>query len=248
MGVVPWTLLVLLAASSVLSQDGVGLFRRMQDALGGADRIAAVHDYEEHVRAESWDGNTGRSLGEVRKRTRWIRPNHLRVDQIGPGSTYVLYFDGTSGWEILPGTEKAVEIAGGELAFARAYVRNFALNAWLADRDPSIRITSPSPTVIRVSDGDISHQYDLTLDPATWLPLKKSSISLSDPAHPTPSDDVTKEWEMVQGIRFPRHWVVFRGGMRVAEALDARHAVNTGLRLADLAAKPADFKPVLSSR
>src|SRR5262249_22047171 len=157
MGVVPRMLLVLLAASSVFSQDGVALFRRMQAALGGADRIAAVHDYEEHVRAESWDGNTGRSLGEVRKRTRWIRPNHLRVDQIGPGSTYVLYFDGTSGWEILPGTEKVVDIADGELAFGRAYVRNFALNAWLADRDPGIRITSPSPDVVRVSDGDITH-------------------------------------------------------------------------------------------
>jgi len=247
MGVVPWTLLVLLAASSLFSQDGVALFRKMQDALGGAERIAAVRDYEEHVRAESWNGNTGQSLGEVRKRTRWIRPNHLRVDQIGPGSTYVLYFDGTAGWEILPGTQKVVEITGGELAFARSYIQGFALNAWLADRDPGVRITSPSPNVVRVSDGDITHQYDLTLDSATWLPLKKSSISLSDPAHPIPSDDVMKEWETVQGIRFPRHWVVFRGGVRVAEALDARHTVNSGLALADLTEKPADFKPVLSS-
>jgi hypothetical protein len=122
------------------SHDGISLFRRMQDALGGADTIAAVRDFEQQVRAESWDGNRGRSLGEVRKRTRWIRPNTLRVDQIGPGSTYVLYFDGAGGWEIMPGSDKAVAISGGELAFARKYIRDFKLNTWLADRDPSYRI------------------------------------------------------------------------------------------------------------
>src|SRR5689334_24842354 len=58
----------------------------MQEALGGADRIAAIRDLEQQVRAESWNGNTGQSIGEVRKRTRWIRPNLLRVDQIGRAS------------------------------------------------------------------------------------------------------------------------------------------------------------------
>jgi hypothetical protein len=46
---------------------------------------------EQQVRAESFDGNTGRSLGEVRKRTRFVRPNHIRIDQVGLGSAYVLY-------------------------------------------------------------------------------------------------------------------------------------------------------------
>src|SRR6266542_198236 len=66
--------------------DALPLFRKMQEALGGADTIAAIRDFEQQVRAESWDGNTGRSLGEVRKLTRWVRPNYLRVDQVSPGS------------------------------------------------------------------------------------------------------------------------------------------------------------------
>src|SRR5438067_9129446 len=106
-------------------QDGLRLFHKMQEALGGAKRIAAIRDFEQSVRAESWNGNTGQSLGEVRKRTRWIRPSYLRVDQVGPGSTYVLYFDGASGWEILPGTQRFTELAGGELQFAQKYVRDF---------------------------------------------------------------------------------------------------------------------------
>src|SRR5436309_9126213 len=90
---------------SAFSEDGRQLFHRMQEALGGAERIAAIHDFEQRVRADTWDGN-GRPLGEVRKRTRWVRPKSLRADQVGPRSTYVLFFDGTSGWVKLPRPER----------------------------------------------------------------------------------------------------------------------------------------------
>src|SRR5215475_15295788 len=94
-----------------LSEDGPALIHKMQDALGGAEKIAAVRDFEETQGAQSFDAG-GNSIGDVRKRTRWIRPGSLRIDQVGPGSTYVLYFDGKSGWEILPGTDKPVELTG----------------------------------------------------------------------------------------------------------------------------------------
>ena len=246
--VIPLAFVSLFVCSPALSQDGLPLFRRMQHALGGADRIAAIRDAEELVLAESWNGNTGQSIGAVRKRTRWIRPNHLRIDQLGPGSTYVLYFDGTSGWEIVPGTERVVELTGGELEFAREMLRGLRLNTWIADRDPRYRITSPSANVVRVSDGNIEHQLDITVDPASSLPSRMRFTTLSDPAHPVIGEDVIAEWETVQGIRFPRRWTVFRSGVRVAEAKEARSIVNSGLKTADLAARPPDLKPVLPSR
>src|SRR5260370_19875819 len=130
------TVLSLFFWQPAFSQDGLQLFHKMQEALGGAKKIAAIRDFEQSVRAESWSGNTGQSLGEVRKRTRWIRPGYLRADQDGPGSTYVLYFDGTSGWAILPGTQKVTELAGGELQVAPKYVREFVLTISLAHRHP----------------------------------------------------------------------------------------------------------------
>jgi hypothetical protein len=148
----------------------------------------------------------------------------------------------------MPGTQSVVDIAGGELAFAQKYVRDFKLNIWLADRDPRYRITSSSPNVVRISDGDIAHQLDVTLDPVSSLPVKITSISLSDPAHPVSSEEVTTEWETVHGIHFARRWSVFRRGARVAEATVERTTVNSGLKPADLAVKPPDFKPELSSR
>jgi hypothetical protein len=240
---------LLLAGSAAFSQEGPPPpFRKMQDALGGADKLAAVRDLEQEVHAESWNGNTGQSLGEVRKRIRWIRPNHLRVDQVGPGMTYVLYCDGSTGWEILPGTQNVAQLTGGELAFARMTVATFMLKTWLADRDPRYGVMSPSAHVVRVTDGDVTHQLDITLDAMSSLPVKVRSDSLSDPTHPIPREELTTEWETVQGIRFPRRWTIFHSGIRLAEVKDARTVVNTGLDLKDLAAKPPDGKPVLSSR
>ena len=240
-------LVLVFLCSSAFSQDGLPLFRKMQDALGGADRIAAIRDFEQVIHAESWNAS-GQSTGEVTKRNRWIRPHYLRVDQVGPGSTYVLFCDGVKGWEILPGTQEAVELTGGELEFAIRNVKGFRLNTWLADRDPAYRITSPAANVLRISDGDISHQTDITLDPQSSLPVKLGFTTLSDPARPVHGEEVTSEWETVQGIRFPRRWTVLRSGIKVAEAKDAHAIVNAGLKLEDLEAKPADGKPVLLSR
>ena len=129
--------LILLSASISIcqpgySQEGLALLHRMQEALGGAEKIAAIHDFEQEVRAQSWDGNTGQPLGEVHKRTRWLHPNYLRLDQVAPGALYILYFDGASGWEILPGGQRIVEVAGGELKSAEKYLRDFVLTTWLA--------------------------------------------------------------------------------------------------------------------
>jgi len=81
--------LQLCSSSSSAVDDGLALFHMMQGALGGADKIAAVRDFEQQVRAESWNGNTGQSLGEVRKRSRWIRSNQLRVAEAAVERTTV---------------------------------------------------------------------------------------------------------------------------------------------------------------
>ena len=55
--------------------EGLQLLHKMQSALGGVEKIAAIHDYEETVNAKTWNSD-GTVLGEVRKRTRWMRsPN-----------------------------------------------------------------------------------------------------------------------------------------------------------------------------
>jgi|SRR5689334_3672034 hypothetical protein len=64
---------------------------------------------------------------------------NLRLDQTGPGDTYVLFFDGTSGCKILPDRNatgktdgRAIDLVGSELQFAKDYVTGWIFNSWLA--------------------------------------------------------------------------------------------------------------------
>jgi hypothetical protein len=101
------------------TQSGLELFHKMQQALGGAAKIAAIRDYEELAFGSVFN-NSGRLMGQVRKRTRWIKPNHLRLDPTAPDATYVLYFDSTSGWEIPPDTERRASITTGKRSISSA--------------------------------------------------------------------------------------------------------------------------------
>jgi hypothetical protein len=244
------------ASSGRSTQEGLLLLHKMQDGLGGAKRIAAIHDFDETIRAEAWDAN-GSPLGEVRKRTRWIlSPGTLRLDQIGPRGTYVLYLDGGSGsgWEILPDlrspdrfktTGMPIELAGGELEFARGYLSGFEINLWLADHH-GYTVTSPRPNVLRIEhDGNAT---DFTLDPVTRPPVKTAGVSLADPDRPVPEETQYGGWKEISGVRFPTHRVKYLSGVKRGEVTTEAIRVNVGLRSQELAAKPAGFAPDLPGR
>jgi hypothetical protein len=244
------------ASSGRSTQGGLLLLHKMQDGLGGAKRIAAIHDFEETIRAEAWDAS-GAPLGEVRKRTRWMRsPSTLRLDQIGPRGTYVLFLDGGSGsgWEILPDlrspdrfktTGTPIELAGGELEFAKGYLSGFELNLWLADLR-GYTVTSPGPNVLRIEhDGTAT---DFTLDPVTRLPVKSAGVSLADPDRPVPAEMRYGGWREISGVRFPTHRVNYLSGVKRGEVTTEAIHVNVGRRPQELAAKPADFAPDIPRR
>ena len=230
------------------------LLHDMQSALGGAKNIAAVRDYEETIRAEAWDA-AGTALGEVRKRTRWMqKPSLLRLDQIGPRGTYVLFFDGRSGWEILPDLAgpdayktagKTIELVGGELSFAKGYLSGFELNLWLADQNGHV-VTTPRPNVVRIEHEGTA--TDFTVDPATKLPASSSGVSLADPGRPVPTEMRFEEWKDVSGVRFPMRRVSYHSGVKRGAVITETIRVNAGLRPQDLAAKPADFAPDIPRR
>jgi hypothetical protein len=238
-------LLTLLFSFPSRSQDGLQLFHKMQSALGGAEKIASIRDFEQTVRADTWD-NDGNPREVVRKRVRFIRPSYLRIDQVGPDNTYVLYFDGTSGWEILPGGTLA-DLAGGELKFAQTYLSGLNLIFWLSDRDSSTVITSPAPNVIVVSTkADSSQTSEITLDPVTFLPIKQTGISYADPDHPVRQEVLLDRWEVSGGVKFPQRISNFHDGRKLAEITVEQTILDHGIKASDLAVKPPDVKPVMS--
>jgi hypothetical protein len=227
--------LLFLSLSPASAQSGVQLLQKMQTALGGSERIGSIHDYEETVQAQTWN-NEGKLNGEVRKRTRWIAPNYLRLDQIGPDDSYVLFFDGKSGWEILP-DKRVLALVGDELKFAQKYLFGIRVKLWLADRDTRYSIRSPARNVIRISDKkDATNTLDITLDPVSSLPIKQWDGT---------TETRLEAWAGVQGVRFPRLISLVQKGATVAVIRVTKIELDGGLKADDLARKPKDLKPAM---
>ena len=237
--------LVLFVCPSAYPQDAIRLLHKMQEALGGADKIAGIRNFEDIVRADAWHDD-GRPMGVVRKRVRFIRPSYLRIDQVGREDTYVLYFDGTSGWEILPNGSIG-DLTGEELKFAEHYLWGLNLNLWLADRNPRYVITSPVTNIIAISDkSDASLKEEFALDAKTFLPLKSGSLSQADPSHSVARETRVESWQAFGGVKFPQRTSSFHGGTRVATITVEQTNVNQGLKPSDLSVMPTDLRPVMS--
>jgi hypothetical protein len=220
----------------------------MQTALGGRDKLSSVIDIEQRLEADTWD-HRGRHIGHVVKRIRWISPGHLRMDQIGPGDSFVLYFDGMTGWEILPGGKAAIPLRDGELRFAQQQHRSFPLSLWLADRDPRFAVTSPTANVLRIAErahpDDPVHQVDLTIDPQSGLPVAERTLSLAAPDRPSWFETRLSDWTSVDGVRFPRRNEVLFNGTRLAAITVTSVVLNSGLSISDLATKPLNLIPAV---
>ena len=199
--VVGASLLVLLTPNTALTQDGIRLLHQMQQALGGADRLAAIRDYDWRVTAKTWD-QAGHPSGEVHRRIRLIRPNDFRMDQQGPYGTVVMYFNGSSGWEITP--DGSADLQGSELEFAKREVFGFYLNLWSADRNPGYEIISPSTNVIRITyKPDQLHLGDILVDQKSGLPARTTGTS---------NYTEVKDWHTVKGVRLPHRILNFHSG------------------------------------
>lgn len=243
---VPVGLLILVSGASASAQDGLQLFHQMQKALGGAARIAALRDFEQQVHAQTWN-NKGKLNAEEHKRTRWIRPNYLRLDQLGhDNNTYVLFFDGTSGWEILP-DKKVLDLVGDELKFAQGYLLHLDFKMWLADRDPRYVITSPSKNILRISDkNDVTNARDVTLDPNSFLPIKQTAAPHQHPSREERTETRFEEWKMVQGIQFPHRILMTKNGKPIAVITVDQIKLDSGMTPEGLATKPSDLNPVIT--
>jgi hypothetical protein len=80
-------------------------------------------------------------------------------------------------------------------------------------------------------------KLELTLDPATFLLVKNSAISISDTGQPIAQEMRLEKWTAVEGIRFPHRSINIHDGVKRAEITVESMKVSSGMNPADLALK-----------
>jgi hypothetical protein len=224
-----------LSAQTPPAQDPLQLLHRMQEALGGAEKLAAIRDYQWSIVGKSF-GPGGQDLGEGTRTIRLVRPNHFRFDQVIPMGEVKMYFDGTQGWEITP-DHGYQELTGGELEFAKGESSGFYLNLWIADRNPDYSITSGGPNIIRISHKG-AEPTNITVDPQTFLPIREAGVSLSNPDAPVPAYTEITEWQTVDGVKLPKRILNYHRGRLVVDIRTTEIKINNGIDPKELAKPP----------
>ena len=212
-------------------EKGKQLLQRMQEAVGGADKLATVKDYTEV--ADFLLGPTAGSV-HVKQTDRWIVPSSFRQESELPAGKISAYWDGQTGWI---GTPQGTGIlAGAQLKQVKSDLFRMYFRLLLSDRIEGRTVNATADDTVEISDA--SGEIARIVVSADGLP---SSV-LYDAVHMTgPAVSVEEDWSdfrEVGGIKVPFAVKIVQGGQKFADVKVTDFRVNTGLKVQDLGKRP----------
>jgi zinc protease len=215
---------------------GKALLERMQQSLGGADKLAAVKDLQFHAELEVF--TPGASM-KVKQTNSFIAPSTVRQDNELPFMKQSVYSDGASGW--ISGMQGIANLSPPVLKQIRGEAFRQIASLALSDRDANRTVNQSSDGVLDISskDGESVH---LILDEKTGLPAKLA-YQQSPAEGGTAVEESFSDWRDVDGLHLPYQWEVMQGGKKFANVTVQDYKINSGLTAETLGTKPPPAKP-----
>jgi len=226
------------ASKTALQDDGAAkalqLLQRAQQAVGGADKLAAVKDMLE-VAEFRVDPSAG---GMTMQRTdQWIAPSIFREDTKLPFGTVTTYADGKTGWMASP--QGQVPLPPAQLKPVQDKLLRLFFPMLLSDRLPGRTLTWAAEGTLDISDGHGS-TVRLFIDQKTGMPAKIEYPSITIGGPPSTIDEAYEGFAEVDGIQVPKRMLITQNGRKYADVVVQSTKLNTGLKPADLSKKPED--------
>jgi len=211
---------------------GKALLERMQQSLGGADKLAAVKDLQFHAELEVF--TPGASM-KVKQTNSFIAPSTVRQDNELPFMKQSVYSDGASGW--ISGMQGIANLSPPVLKQIQGEAFRQIASLALSDRDANRTVNQSSDGVLDISskDGESVH---LTVDEKTGLPAKLA-YQQSPAEGGTAVEESFSDWRDVDGLHLPYQWEVMQGGKKFANVTVQDYKINSGLTAETLGQKPA---------
>jgi len=210
-------------------ERGRQLLRRVQQALGGTARLAAIQDLT--VVSEL---TLARGGMKARQTNRWVAPEHLRQDNQLPYGKMTAYSDGKTGWLVSPQgagplPPPMIEQVRGELF--RIYPR-----LMLSDRIPGRTVNYAGSGVLEISSGGFAVR--LFVDESTGMPIKESYRSAGKAGPAGEIEEVYGEFREIDGVKMPFKITVTQNGEKFAEADISEYKINSGLTVEEISKRP----------
>jgi hypothetical protein len=211
---------------------GKELLQKIQTAVGGPDKLAAIKDLTLNLTTQL-DQSAGGLKGE--QVNQWLAPNHFRQDAKYPFGVIAVYFDGSAGW--IHSQQSTVSLPAPQ----RAQIGIELFRTWpallLSDQMADRKVSLVAPGLIEISD-DKGNTIHITVDPVTNLPTKEE-YQLKQPNGPAANVAILlSDYKPVAGVLLPRKQSLLQNGKKSAEITVNDALANTGLKQAILSRQP----------
>jgi hypothetical protein len=215
---------------------GTALLQRVQQALGGADKLAAVKDLQFHADLEVF---TPGATMKVKQTNSFIAPSTVRQDNELPFLKQSVYSDGTAGW--ISGMQGVQNLPPPVLKQIHGEGFRQMVSLALSDRDADRTVNQPADGVLEISSKD-GESVSITVDEKTGLPAKLA-YQQSPAEGGTAVEEVFSDWRDVDGLHLPYQWSITQGGKKFAAVTVQDYKINSGLSAETLGTRPAIAPP-----
>jgi len=204
---------------------GKALLERAQQAMGGANALAAIKDSVQTLDMTMDAAAGGMKIKQVVR----ILGSNLREDQILPIGTIVVFTDGKTGWMSTP--QGVMNMPGEVLKQAQGEVFRDLIGLMLSSRDSARTVNAVGENTAQISSPD-GMSVKVDFDPATGLPAKETYQEGGEVV------EAYADWRDAGGIKMPFQATLQQNGKKVGEAAVSGYQFNTGLKAEDLSKKP----------
>jgi zinc protease len=203
---------------------GRAMLQRAQQAMGGADKLAAVKDT-----TQTAEISMASMPVKMKQLNRILFPSSFRQDLELPFGKIATFTDGKTGWMITPQGSGAMNDAVMKQAQGELFRSLYHL--MLADRDSSLQVNAVADDTVEITGpgGHVRVQFDA----ATGLPSKEIYTE-----GPSPTEETLSDWKDSGGLKVPFKITVEQDGKKMAEVAVIDYKFNTGLKPEELSKKP----------
>jgi zinc protease len=210
---------------------GKQLLARAQQAMGGADKLAAVTDYVQEIHYQ-FDVSAGGAQSNMVER--WIAPSYLRQDNTTTRGKLSVYCDGKTGW-VASGQSYAA-LTGVQLKQVQGDLFRELFPLMLSDRTPARKVNALDDETVEISDG-AGQIVKMVFDSATGL-LKNMLYDAATSNGTVAVLETYSDYRDVNGLKLPSKVAIALSGKKFQDLTIGNIQLNTGLKIQDLEKRP----------
>jgi len=212
------------------SAQGRQLIERAQQAMGGADKLAAVKDFRSTREVKMAAGGL-----TVKQTNLFLASGYLRQEQELPFGKMTAFSDGKSGWLAAP-PQGVMPMPAEVVKQAQGAIFRDLTGLMLSTRDASRKINAVGDNAVEITSAD-GQSVKVDFDPATGLPLKET-YAAAGMAGATVVETLSDWKDAGGGVKLPFHTLLEQNGQKVAESTASEFKFNVGLTPEELGKRP----------